>query len=975
MPEERSLIADDQEHHRLQKALQESEILRELAALSASSLDLNHIIQVLVKRTTQVCEVERCAVWLLDESRNVLRPVAYHLSSQHINSEYIRAGDQIWYRSSLRFDDPFIHRLLTENETIVVEDLRAEPTIRQVAEMFLVRSILLVALVRDGRPVGMLSLDDPGKQRSFSEELQQLIRAIGQQAAIAIDNARLYEQAQEERKRVEQLIKRAQAIYQVAMAVNSGKDLPVVLEIAIDHLVSGLNADSGTIVHLEDDTLRLASTTRPSRTIPTTPTTTSLAHLPHCREAASTGVPLVVTTKQAEEAERYWYQQLGLRNVMIVPLMAGITSSGKQVVKHNDVQQSTHCVGFAFVNYANPNYYPSKGQFAFAQDIAAQCALAIEKDQLLSNARQAVMLATERANTLNAVFQAMTEGIAVLNPDGQVYILNNAASHFLGVPVNTQAPLGTFLTRYPTYTLHGQRIPNEDFPLSRALRGERVRGERFVTKRSDGTECIVEVNVAPLLDSTGKQMGLVSAFRDITEPIRVERRIRQALETMLRVAEAVSGVTDIKDILYRVLDMTLATLNCHHGSVHLYDQTQHLFMPLLSIGLSAEIEAQWLKEQNHWIIPEGNDYKGVYAQLMQGHATLISAEQHPYVPNIFKDTMILAAPITYTDHLLGLMILDRSPRYKSEVPSEQLQRDFTIWDIAIIEGIAQFAGVAMEQARWQQEALNARTSESAMREANALKDEFLAITAHEFRTPLTVILAHCQMALRTLRRITTQEQLDERLSKTLLHMNDGLSSIEEQTHQLTNIVNTFLEVTQLNRGQLALNLEAVNLAEIVQHVVANQSTTSTKHEIQCFIEPCEQPYVVMGDNARLRQILANLVQNAIKYSPLGGPIPVSLSQYKESNGRAIIRVSVADKGIGILKEAQSRLFERFYRAPNTEGSKTRGIGLGLYIVAEILRLHGGTISVESSGVYGEGSRFTFTLPALESDAAEGDRTA
>jgi signal transduction histidine kinase len=230
------------------------------------------------------------------------------------------------------------------------------------------------------------------------------------------------------------------------------------------------------------------------------------------------------------------------------------------------------------------------------------------------------------------------------------------------------------------------------------------------------------------------------------------------------------------------------------------------------------------------------------------------------------------------------------------------------------------------------------------------------------------------MALRTLRRITTQEQLDERLSKTLLHMNDGLSSIEEQTHQLTNIVNTFLEVTQLNRGQLALNLEAVNLAEIVQHIVANQSTTSTKHEIRCFIEPCEQPYVMMGDNARLRQILANLLQNAIKYSPLGGPITVSLSQCKESNGRAIIRVSVADRGIGIPKEAQSRLFERFYRAPNTQGSKTRGIGLGLYIVAEILRLHGGTISVESSGMYGEGSRFTFTLPALESDVAEGYRT-
>jgi signal transduction histidine kinase len=130
---------------------------------------------------------------------------------------------------------------------------------------------------------------------------------------------------------------------------------------------------------------------------------------------------------------------------------------------------------------------------------------------------------------------------------------------------------------------------------------------------------------------------------------------------------------------------------------------------------------------------------------------------------------------------------------------------------------------------------------------------------------------------------------------------------------------------------------------------------------------------VKGDNSRLAQILANLLQNAIKYSPLGGPITVTLRQYVDDIlQKRIIEVCVADKGIGIPQEALPRIFERFYRAQNMQGSKTKGIGLGLYVVAELLHMQGGAIHAESSGILGEGSRFIFTLPALESDIKTGE---
>jgi signal transduction histidine kinase len=124
--------------------------------------------------------------------------------------------------------------------------------------------------------------------------------------------------------------------------------------------------------------------------------------------------------------------------------------------------------------------------------------------------------------------------------------------------------------------------------------------------------------------------------------------------------------------------------------------------------------------------------------------------------------------------------------------------------------------------------------------------------------------------------------------------------------------------------------------------------------------------MVRGDSARLQQIIANLVENAIKYSPFGGPVTVRLRHSTGGSGRALVEVCVEDKGIGIPPEHQTRLFERFYRAPSNVETKPKGIGLGLYIVAQLIHMQDGTIHAESNGVIGEGSRFIFTLPALES---------
>jgi PAS domain S-box-containing protein len=964
-----STSINEYEHLRLLSALRGSELLRELAELLASSLDLTHILHVLVKRATEVCDVERCAVWLADEESACLRPSAYHLSSLHLQSKDVQRADHIWHHSSIPLSDELIQQLLNAQGMLYQEDLQQSVSTgaHELSQSFLIKSILLIALIREGRLVGMMSLDVPGKLWTFSTEQQQLARAIGQQAAVAIDNARLYQQAESERRHAERVTARVQALHQVALAVNAGEDTLTVLGIANRHLISGLEVSGAVIAlfageHLEVvQTLGLRETNSLAYIY-----APMLAELPNCNEAAQSGLPVFVSQEHLHGTEASWLQQLELESVLIVPLIVTNHSNGTRDIPLQSPFATRASVGFALITYKKGSPEPGPEQYTFAQDIATQCAMAIERDHILSTTRHIASLAMERATTLDAVFNAMNDGITVLDNQGRVLLRNNSTAQILATQdtdeETSEDQLLTFFMQQDIYTLKGRRLTHEELPLTRGLRGEQIRGERVLIKRNDGNERILELNILPLLDESAQQRGIVSAFRDVTEQVQSEQRIRRALDTMLHAAEIVSGLTEIKDIFQRTLTMSMNILSCQRGVAHYYDENQQEFTSIVSIGTFEEKEQSWLRNQRNLLSP--NDT--IYAQLIQGHAVLIQA---PEVPGSSEkgQTLLIAAPITHHEHLRGVMLLERRLQDKNGHLEGGKKRDFSLWDVAIIEGIAQFTGLAIEQVRWQQEAKQAQTHEAAMRTSNRLKDEFLALTAHEFRTPLTVILAHSQMVGRTMKRVP-MEEWPERLW-------DSLENIETQTHQLTNIVNTFLEVTQLNRGQIVLQFEELNLEEVVRQAVQQHQATTERHQLNFRGTRTRRAYRVKGDRARLLQIFANMLQNAIKYSPRGGPITVTMSQHSGKEGGREVEVYIQDKGIGVPQDAQERLFESFYRAPNihSAGPEARGVGLGLYVVAEFLRLQGGKIRVESKGVEGEGSCFIITLPLLEPEEKKDSR--
>jgi len=228
-----------------------------------------------------------------------------------------------------------------------------------------------------------------------------------------------------------------------------------------------------------------------------------------------------------------------------------------------------------------------------------------------------------------------------------------------------------------------------------------------------------------------------------------------------------------------------------------------------------------------------------------------------------------------------------------------------------------------------------------LRAADELKNTFISIISHELKTPVALIKGYAG----TLRRE------DARWDAATVR--DGAAVIEEEADHLTELIDNLLDASRLQAGSLKLSLSDVALDQLAQHMVEKYSVEAAQHPIVLHF-PALFP-TVPGDSTRLENVLSNLINNAIKYSPAGTPIRLS--------GRVTpqeVIVTVADQGIGIPLDEQGRIFERFYRVDDQLSRQTQGSGLGLYLAKSIIDAHRGRMWVESAP--GQGSAFSFALP-------------
>jgi signal transduction histidine kinase len=226
-------------------------------------------------------------------------------------------------------------------------------------------------------------------------------------------------------------------------------------------------------------------------------------------------------------------------------------------------------------------------------------------------------------------------------------------------------------------------------------------------------------------------------------------------------------------------------------------------------------------------------------------------------------------------------------------------------------------------------------------EIDTLKDEFVSSVSHELRTPLTSISGYVELLL--------EDEPDE-------EKRGYLAIVDRNAHRLLGLVSDLLFTARLQEGRLELDRSEVDLTELVRHAVESARPRSETSSVELTVE-IEGVVQVHGEQARLAQLLDNLVSNAIKFTPQGGRVTVRLT-----GGDGLARIEVTDTGIGIPDQEREKLFERFFRSQTALERQIQGTGLGLYISKAIVEAHGGRIGVHSRE--GQGTTFVVELPTV-----------
>jgi signal transduction histidine kinase len=290
----------------------------------------------------------------------------------------------------------------------------------------------------------------------------------------------------------------------------------------------------------------------------------------------------------------------------------------------------------------------------------------------------------------------------------------------------------------------------------------------------------------------------------------------------------------------------------------------------------------------------------------------------------------LAAPITVGDERLGVLVI-----YAPRAPF------FANSDLELLQLLADQAAVILESRALIDEAARVRAREEATR----LKDDFLSSAAHDLKTPLTGLVTQAQL----LRRRAERDPLApvDRV---------GLDRMLEQSLRLRDLVLELLDVSRLEHGSLIGERSPTDLAELADEIVSREDKTWSRVELAR-----QGPVMATVDRPRLEQVITNLVENALKYSPDGGAVHLRLRCEADE-----ARIDVFDAGIGIAAEDLPLVFERFHRGRNVDDRRFAGMGLGLYITRGIVEQHGGRIWVESTP--GQGSAFHVALPLTTAPA-------
>jgi len=396
------------------------------------------------------------------------------------------------------------------------------------------------------------------------------------------------------------------------------------------------------------------------------------------------------------------------------------------------------------------------------------------------------------------------------------------------------------------------------------------------------------------------------------------------------VGRAVSSTLDLGTVLSTIVSRATELTGMDAGSIYEYDEAKEEYFLHSSEGLPPELEAALRATP----MRKGEGALGRTALTRQPVQFADVGDESGYQGHV-RDLLVarglralLVVPLLREDHLLGGLVVNR----KTPGP-------FDPQVTALLQTFATQSAIAIQNARLFREIeVKSRELESASRH----KSEFLANMSHELRTPLNAIIGF-------------SEVLAERLFGELNpKQTEYVGDIADSGRHLLALINDILDLSKIEAGRMELDASDFDIGKSVAQTLSLVRERAERRGISLEARIDEAAGVVHADQRKVKQVLLNLLSNALKFTPEGGKIDVGVARFEDR-----VEVFVTDTGVGIAPEDQDTVFEEF-RQVGASAARVEGTGLGLAISRKFIELHGGRIGVRSE--VGKGSTFTFSLP-------------
>jgi PAS domain S-box-containing protein len=523
--------------------------------------------------------------------------------------------------------------------------------------------------------------------------------------------------------------------------------------------------------------------------------------------------------------------------------------------------------------------------------------------------------------------------IFLLSPDGLVMSWNAGAERIKGYTASEI--IGKHFSTF--YQSADARSGKPDDELRIATSEGRYEEEGWRV-RKDGSLFWASVVITALRDERGEIVGFAKVTRDLTERktaeeqrtalLDRERQARLEAEQALQQLRVIQSVTDaalahltIDELLAALLEKIVHQLKVDTAAVLLMSEDGEALVARAARGLEAEVD-------RHVRIPMGAGFAGRVAQ--DRRPIILDDVRHSDVLNpILREEgvrSLLGVPLLADGRVLGVLHVGALG------PGRFSQRDV---DVLVV--VADRIALAIDKARLFEAARAAQRDTVEAEEALRVREEFLSVAAHELKTPITAAKVATQLLKRTFAPLA--------LSAT---QTIALDSVDAQITKLTRLVGQLLDTVRIASGTAPLEVVDLDMVGLVRSAVAEIAPLSERHRFTVDAPP---QLVARVDAPRIGQVLTNLLDNAVKFSPDGGEIEIHLAQADST-----MLLTVRDHGIGVTPEHRAKLFDRFYQAHENRS----GLGLGLYICREIVERHSGIIYMEQPP--GGGSRFVISLP-------------